>query len=167
MQHIAYYRVSTAQQGESGLGIAAQKELVMRFLGNAPLIAEFTEIESGKRHKNRPQLLAALELCKRKRAKLVIAKLDRLSRNVAFIADLMESDVEFVCCDNPHATKLMLHMLAAFAQHERDIISLRIKEALAEVNRDLANRGARVSKAGKMPQGQRPAAWFRGQGSPE
>jgi DNA invertase Pin-like site-specific DNA recombinase len=138
------------QQGESGLGLAAQKELVLQFLGNDSLLAEFTELESGKRHKNRPQLLAALDLCKRKKAKLVIAKLDRLSRHVAFIADLIESGVEFVCCDNPHATKLMLHMLAAFAQHERETISLRIREALAQVKRDLATHGSRVSKAGKI-----------------
>jgi DNA invertase Pin-like site-specific DNA recombinase len=149
MHAVAYFRVSTLQQGESGLGLAAQKELVLRFLGNDPLLAEFTEVESGKRHKNRPQLLAALDLCKRKKAKLVIAKLDRLSRNVAFIADLMESRVEFVCCDNPHATPLHLHIQAAFAQHERETISLRIKEALAQVKRDLATHGTRVSKAGK------------------
>jgi DNA invertase Pin-like site-specific DNA recombinase len=83
MEAIAYYRVSSAQQGESGLGLAAQKDVVMRYMGNIPPIAEFTEIESCKRHKNRPQLLAALELWKKK-AKLEIAKLDRLSRNVAF-----------------------------------------------------------------------------------
>ena len=79
----------------------------------------------------------------------MIAKLDRLSRNVAFIADLMESGVEFVCCDNPHATKFMLHMLAAFAQHEPETISLRIREALAQVKADLAANGSRISKAGK------------------
>ncbi|HEX3747658.1 MAG TPA: recombinase family protein [Bryobacteraceae bacterium] len=149
MLHVGYYRVSTSQQGESGLGLAAQKEVVLRFIGNDPLLAEFTEVESGKRHKNRPQLLAALELCKKRKAKLVIAKLDRLSRNVAFIADLMESGVEFVCCDNPHATKLMLHLLAAFAQHERETISLRIREALSQAKRDLATHGYRVSKAGR------------------
>jgi hypothetical protein len=87
MEHVGYFSVSTLQQGASGLGLAAQKELVMRFIGNRALLAEFTEVESGKRHRNRPQLLAALELCKEKKAKLVIAKLDRLSRNVAFIGN--------------------------------------------------------------------------------
>ena len=91
MAWVSYVRVSTAQQGESGLGLAAQKDVVLRFIGNEPLLAEFTEVASGKRHKNRPQLLAALELCKKKKAKLVIAKLDRLSRNVAFISSLWKA----------------------------------------------------------------------------
>jgi DNA invertase Pin-like site-specific DNA recombinase len=149
MEAIAYFRVSTLQQGQSGLGLDAQKELVMGFLGNTPLLAAFTEVESGKRHKNRPQLLAALELCKKKKATLVIAKLDRLSRNVAFISSLMESGVDFVCCDNPHANRLMLHMLAAFAEHERDMISQRTKAALARVKTELLN-GPRISLAGKV-----------------
>src|SRR4051794_35006289 len=78
-----------------------------------------------KQHANRPQLLAALQECRKKKATLVIAKLDRLGRNVAFISALMESGVDFVCCDNPHANRLMLHMLAAFAEHEREQISQR------------------------------------------
>jgi DNA invertase Pin-like site-specific DNA recombinase len=150
MQHVAYYRVSTLQQGESGLGLAAQKDVVLRFIGNEPLLAEFTEIESGRRHKNRPQLLAALELCKKKKARLVIAKLDRLSRNVAFISSLMESGVDFVCCDNPHANRLMLHLLAAFAEHEREIISQRIKAAFGRIKADLALNGSRISKSGRV-----------------
>jgi DNA invertase Pin-like site-specific DNA recombinase len=94
------------------------------------LTAEYTEIESGKRN-DRPNLQAALAACKRQKAILIIAKLDRLARNVAFIANLMESGVEFVAVDNPHASKLMLHMLAAFAEHEREQISARTKAALA------------------------------------
>jgi DNA invertase Pin-like site-specific DNA recombinase len=90
---------------------------------------EFVEIESGK-HNERPQLTAALAACKKHRAKLVIAKLDRLSRNLAFIAALMESGVEFVAVDNPHATKLTVHILAAVAEHEREMISERTKAAL-------------------------------------
>ena len=128
---IAYYRVSTDRQGASGLGLEAQRAAVAVHIGTDRLLAEYTEVESGKKHTNRPQLLAALQECRRKKAMLVIAKLDRLGRNVAFISALMESGAEFVCCDNPHANRLMLHMLAAFAEHEREQISQRTKAALA------------------------------------
>jgi DNA invertase Pin-like site-specific DNA recombinase len=127
---IAYYRVSTDRQGASGLGLEAQRDTVTRFIATGQLVAEYTEIESGKKHTNRPQLLAALQECRKRRATLIIAKLDRLGRNVAFISALMESGAEFVCCDNPHANRLMLHMLAAFAEHEREQISQRTKAAL-------------------------------------
>jgi DNA invertase Pin-like site-specific DNA recombinase len=128
---VAYSRVSTDQQGKSGLGLAAQREAVASYLngGSWTLVAEFTEIESGKRA-DRPQLAAALAACKKHRAKLVIAKLDRLSRNLAFIATLMDSGVEFVAVDNPHANKLTVHILAAVAQHEREMIAQRTKDAL-------------------------------------
>src|SRR6266566_9246307 len=117
---VAYFRVSTDRQGKSGLGLEAQREAVMDYLngGSWQLVDEFTEVESGK-HSDRPQLAAALAACKKHRAKLVIAKLDRLSRNLAFIATLMDSGVEFVATDNPHATRLTLHILAAVAEHER------------------------------------------------
>src|SRR5260370_29481903 len=128
---IAYYRVSTDRQGASGLGLDAQRQAVAGFIGTGQLVAEFTEIESGRRHTNRPQLLAALAECRKRRATLVIAKLDRLARNVAFISALMESGADFVCCDNPNASPLLLHMLAAFAEHERQQISERTKAALA------------------------------------
>src|SRR4051794_1999837 len=131
MTYIAYYRVSTDRQGASGLGLEAQRATVLRHLATDQLAAEYTEVESGKKHTNRPQLLAALQECRKRRATLVIAKLDRLGRNVAFISALMESGAEFVCCDNPHANRLMLHMLAAFAEHEREQISQRTKAALA------------------------------------
>ncbi len=127
---IAYYRVSTDRQGASGLGLEAQRAAVLRHIGAGQLAAEYTEVESGKKHTNRPQLLTALQECRRKKATLVIAKLDRLGRNVAFISALMESGADFVCCDNPHANRLMLHMLAAFAEHEREQISQRTKAAL-------------------------------------
>jgi DNA invertase Pin-like site-specific DNA recombinase len=97
--------------------------------GKWSLVGEFTEIESGKRNK-RPELEKALAACKRQRAKLVIAKLDRLSRNLAFIATLMDSGVEFIAVDNPHANKLTVHILAAVAQHEREMIAQRTKDAL-------------------------------------
>ena len=93
------------------------------------MIGEFTEIESGKRNE-RPELERALAICKRHKARLVIAKLDRLSRNLAFIATLMDSGVEFVAVDNPHANKLTIHILAAVAQHEREMIAQRTKDAL-------------------------------------
>jgi DNA invertase Pin-like site-specific DNA recombinase len=98
--------------------------------GSWQLVGEFTEVESGKRS-DRPQLAAALVACKKHKAKLVIAKLDRLSRNLAFIATLMDSGVEFVAVDNPHANKLTVHILAAVAQHEREMIAQRTKDALA------------------------------------
>jgi len=130
---VAYYRVSTASQGESGLGLEAQRIAVQTYLATNPtaeLVAEFTEIESGKK-KNRPELSEAVKLCKRHKATLVIAKLDRLARNVHFVSGLMETNVNFVACDNPHANRLMVHMLAAFAEHEREMISQRTKDGLA------------------------------------
>jgi len=129
---VSYYRVSTAQQGASGLGLEAQREAVSRHVAAAGgvLVAEFTEIESGKKN-DRPQIAAALADCRLRRATLVIAKLDRLARNVAFISNLMESGVDFVACDNPHATRLTIHILAAVAEHEREMISQRTKAALA------------------------------------
>src|SRR6516162_1518825 len=128
---VAYFRVSTDRQGKSGLGLEAQRETVMGYLngGRWTLVGEFTEVESGKRA-DRPELEKALAACKRQKAKLVIAKLDRLSRNLAFIATLMESGVEFVAVDNPHANKLTVHILAAVAQHEREMIAQRTKDAL-------------------------------------
>jgi len=142
---VAYYRVSTERQGQSGLGLEAQKKAVADYLngGNWTLAGEFTEIESGKRS-NRPQLAEALALCKRKKAKLVIAKLDRLSRNVAFIAALMESKIEFVAVDNPHATKLTIHILSAVAEHEREMIAARTKAALQAAKA----RGVRLGRNG-------------------
>jgi DNA invertase Pin-like site-specific DNA recombinase len=126
---VGYYRVSTDRQGRSGLGLEAQQAAIRGYLGQATPIAEFTEIETGKRN-DRPQLKEALALCRKRKAKLVIAKLDRLSRNLAFIATLMDSGVEFVAVDNPHATRLTLHILAAVAEHERHMIAERTKAAL-------------------------------------
>jgi len=124
--------VSTDKQGGSGLGLDAQRQAVMNYLNGGPwrLVAEHTEVESGKRNA-RPELQKALAACRRHKAKLCIAKLDRLSRNLAFIATLMDSGVEFVATDNPHANKLTIHILAAVAEHEREAISERTKAALA------------------------------------
>ena len=138
---IAYYRVSTDRQGASGLGLDAQRAAVARHLGGqGELIAEYTEIESGRRHTNRPQLLAALDECRKRRAVLLIARLDRLARNVAFIANLMEGGADFVAVDMPTANRLTIHILAAVAEHEREMISKRTKAALAEAKR----RGTRL-----------------------
>jgi DNA invertase Pin-like site-specific DNA recombinase len=128
---IAYYRVSTDRQGRSGLGLEAQRAAVGRYLAGIGgiLLAEHTEVETGRRN-DRPELQKALAACRKHKARLVIAKLDRLSRNVAFIATMMDAGVEFVACDNPHATRLTLHILAAVAEHEREMISARTKAAL-------------------------------------
>jgi DNA invertase Pin-like site-specific DNA recombinase len=130
---VSYLRVSTDAQGSSGLGIEAQRKAVETYLNGVSwtLAQEFIEVESGKRSNNRPQLAAALMACKKLKAKLIVAKLDRLARNVAFISKLMEAGVEFVACDFPHANKLTIHILAAVAEHERELISSRTKEALA------------------------------------
>ena len=129
---IAYFRVSTDRQGQSGLGLEAQRQAVMDYLngGNWKLVAEYTEVESGKRN-DRPELAAAMDACRRQKAKLVIAKFDRLARNVHFISGLMESGVDFVAVDMPEANKLTVHVLAAVAEHEREQISARTKAALA------------------------------------
>lgn len=129
---VAYYRVSTSKQGRSGLGLEAQLSTVESYAQRerGQIIASFQEIETGKRN-DRPELLKALALCRQKKAVLVIAKIDRLSRNMAFIANLMESHVQFVACDNPEANELTLHIMAAMAQHERKATSQRTKEALA------------------------------------
>jgi DNA invertase Pin-like site-specific DNA recombinase len=128
---VTYFRVSTGAQARSGLGIEAQKDAVARFLKPDDVtVGSFTETESGKLNA-RPQLAAALRLCRQRRCTLLIAKLDRLSRNVAFLAALLEGDVQVIACDNPAATKFTLHILAAVAEHEAEMISVRTKAALA------------------------------------
>jgi DNA invertase Pin-like site-specific DNA recombinase len=129
---VAYYRVSTRRQGTSGLGLEAQQKAVRDYLngGRWQLVEEVVEIESGKRD-DRPQLAHALDLCRAWRATLIIAKLDRLARNVEFTARLMNSSVEFVAVDFPQANRLTIHILAAMAEHEREMISARTKAALA------------------------------------
>lgn len=130
---IAYYRVSTARQGRSGLGLDAQQAAVRGYLngGAWSLVSEVIEVESGKRN-DRPKLAEALRLCRLHKATLIIAKLDRLARNVAFVSDLMESGVEFVAVDFPQANRLTVHILAAVAEHEAKAISERTKAALAQ-----------------------------------
>ena len=130
MDYVAYYRVSTQRQGASGLGLEAQRAAIEAFIASrGSIIAEFTEVESGKLAV-RPQLEAALLAAKRAKATLVIAKLDRLARNVAFIAALLEQRVPFVACDLPEANEFVLHVMAAVAHHEARAISERTKLAL-------------------------------------
>lgn len=126
--YIAYYRVSTAKQGRSGLGLEAQQADVKRFTTN--VIAEYTEVESGGSN-TRPKLIEALKHCKQANATLLIAKLDRLSRNVLFIETLKAQGVKFVCCDMPEANEFVIGIMAQLAQYERKLISNRIKSALA------------------------------------
>lgn len=129
--YASYYRVSTERQGRSGLGLEAQQMAVREFLKNSQgkLLREFTEIESGRR-RDRPQLAAALELCRRSGASLVIAKLDRLARNVAFVSSLLESRVRFVAADMPEADRAFLQLAAVFGEWEARKISERTSAAL-------------------------------------
>ncbi|MBB5695794.1 recombinase family protein [Muricoccus pecuniae] len=128
---VAYLRVSTEGQGRSGLGLEAQREAVTRHVTGMEglVVAEFVEVESGRK-KERPQLAAALATCRAGRATLVIAKLDRLARNVAFMSNLMESGIEFVAADMPAVNRLTVHILAAVAEDETRMISARTRAAL-------------------------------------
>jgi len=129
---ISYLRVSTQRQGKSGLGLEAQREAVAVYLngGSWELIEEVVEVESGKRN-DRPELARALSLCRVHGAKLLVAKLDRLARNVAFISALMEAGVDFEAVDLPQANRFTVHIMAAMAEHEAGAISTRTKAALA------------------------------------
>lgn len=146
---VSYLRVSTARQGNSGLGLEAQRDAVARYLdgGNWKLVREMVEIESGKRN-DRPAIAEALRLCRVHRATLIIAKLDRLARNVHFISSLMESGVEFVAVDFPQANRLTVHILAAVAEHEAAMISARTKAALGAAKaRGISLGGLRIPTA--------------------
>jgi|TARA_B110000090_G_C13196071_1_gene375072 DNA invertase Pin-like site-specific DNA recombinase len=144
MEYIAYYRVSTQKQGVSGLGLKAQKEAVENFLSPELIDKEFTEIETGTNKKYRPILNEALELCRKHNATLIIAKLDRLARNVSFVSSLIDSKVKFKAVDNPHATELTIHILSAVAQDEAKRISKRIKDALAIKRKELDLIGGKL-----------------------
>lgn len=148
---VAYYRVSTARQGKSGLGLEAQKEAVRLFLETRgrPPVAEVVEIESGKRS-DRAGLREALQLCRLHGARLVIAKLDRLARNVAFTANLMDSGVDFDALDYPQANRFTIHIMAAVAEHETAMISARTKAALAAAKARGVALGGRREGAGDL-----------------
>ncbi len=139
-KYIAYYRVSTKAQGDSGLGVEAQRTAVAGFVKGV-ILAEFTEVESGKNNQ-RAQLAAAIDRAKKEGAILVIAKLDRLSRNASFIFTLRDSGVNFQCVDMPDANTLTIGIFATLAQHERELISSRTKSALAAK----IAQGARLGK---------------------
>ncbi len=145
--YIAYYRVSTLRQGESGLGLQAQRRVTAQFVMSSAgdLVNEYTEVESGK-VKNRPQLDAAVEACRKTGSILLIAKLDRLARNVAFIANLIESGVKFIAVDMPNADRFMLHVYAAMGEEEGRRISERTKSALASAKA----RGVELGRNGKI-----------------
>jgi DNA invertase Pin-like site-specific DNA recombinase len=148
MKVISYIRVSTAKQGASGLGLEAQQEAVAQYLAatKAELVQDFVEVESGRKtEKDRPQLQAALEACKKHKATLVVAKLDRLARNVHFVSGLMQSKVKFTALDLPEANDLTIHIMAAFAEHEAKRISERTKAALVAAKA----RGVVLGAAGK------------------
>jgi DNA invertase Pin-like site-specific DNA recombinase len=146
---IAYYRVSTKQQGASGLGLEGQQSAVEAYARQcgARIVAGYVEVESGK-IADRPELTKALAHARRNKATLCVAKLDRLSRNVEFLARVMNSDAEFVACDNPAANRLTLHILAAVAEAEAKAISDRTKAALAAAKK----RGIKLGSA-------RPGHW--------
>jgi DNA invertase Pin-like site-specific DNA recombinase len=132
---IAYFRVSTEKQGKSGLGLAAQQRKIFEFASQAGLvIAEFCDIQSGK-DDSRVELQKAIQLARRENAKIVIARLDRFSRRVSFIASILEQGIGLVCAEMPNATDFQLHIFAALAQEERRLISERTKAALAEAKR--------------------------------
>jgi DNA invertase Pin-like site-specific DNA recombinase len=145
---VGYYRVSTQRQGRSGLGLEAQRKAIIdRLRGRGQLIAEYTEIESGRKS-DRPKLAEALAACRLHRATLVIAKLDRLARNVAFVSNLMEASVDFEAADFPQANRLTIHILSAVAEHEARLISERTRVALAAAKARGAVLGGFRGRAG-------------------
>ena len=169
---ISYCRVSTDRQGRSGLGLDAQRAAIASHLGarGGQLVGEYVEVESGKVD-DRPKLREALDVCQRLGARLIIAKLDRLSRDVAFIANLMRSTADFVVCDYPDANRLTIHIMAAVAESEREMISKRTREALAaakvrgvklgkpeNLTSEAARRGRKLGTKARREKSQRFAA---------
>lgn len=141
-KYVAYLRVSTKKQGYSGLGLEAQKEIILRHLQDKIPIAEFVEVESGRKAE-RAKLKEALKECRKTGATLIVAKLDRLARNVSFLSSLLESDVEIVFCDFPQANKMVLHILSAISQYEAELTASRTKQALKAKNKEDLNLAIR------------------------
>lgn len=129
--YVAYCRVSTQKQGFSGLGLEGQREMIRNYLKGKEPIAEFIEVESGKKN-NRPKLTEALELCKKTGSTLIVAKLDRLSRNVAFTSKLLESDINIIFTDMPEANRLVLHIISSISEYEISLVKTRTKAALEQ-----------------------------------
>jgi DNA invertase Pin-like site-specific DNA recombinase len=160
---VSYLRVSTCRQGASGLGLDAQRAAVVDFLQGAAPLAEFVEVETGRGADaldRRPQLRAALAYTKKHKARLVIAKLDRLSRNLHFVSGLLESGVEFTAADMPFANRMTVQLMAVFAEHEREQISARTKAALAAAKARgviLGANGANLARAQKAAAAERTA----------
>jgi DNA invertase Pin-like site-specific DNA recombinase len=147
-KYVAYYRVSTQKQGNSGLGLQAQKNAVLNHVNEKEnLIGEFTEVETGTRKKKRIEIYKAIELAKASKAILIVAKLDRLARDVEFTSALFNGGVEFICCDNPNANKLTIQLLSVIAEHEAEVISRRIKDAL-KVKKEKIDKGIYINKDG-------------------
>jgi DNA invertase Pin-like site-specific DNA recombinase len=149
---VAYYRVSTDKQGKSGLGLDAQRDRVTTYLngGNWSLIGEFTEVESGRMN-DRPALAQAVKLCKREKATLVVATLDRLTRDLAFGATLLnDNKVKFVCADFPEASREMLQMRMVFAEWEARKIGERTKAALGELKKQGVKLGSPTPEIGSV-----------------
>lgn len=156
-KYVAYLRVSTARQGRSGLGLEAQREAVQRFVASRSgriIAPEYVEIESGKVN-TRPELDKAVKRCRATGATLVVAKLDRLSRNVAFLMTLRDSGVAFVAADLPEANTMTVGVMAVVAQHEREAISVRTKAALAAAKRRGTKLGGRRKGAPNIKRWQR------------
>ena len=128
-KYVAYLRVSTQKQGYSGLGLEAQREIIRNHLHDTTPVAEFVEVESGRKS-DRPKLKEALALCRKDGATLIVAKLDRLARSVSFLSNLLESDVDIVFCDFPQANKMVLHIISAISHYEAELIAARTKASL-------------------------------------
>ena len=168
--YVGYYRVSTEKQGKSGLGLEAQQTAVEAFIASkgadAKLVATFTEVESGKRSDNRPELTKAMEHARLTGATLLIAKLDRLSRDAHFLLGLQKAGVRFVAADMPEANELVVGIMAVIAQAERKMISTRTKAALAEARKRVTVTGQRMHPDDEAPRAVRPAQRiYRGRAS--
>lgn len=151
-QYVSYFRVSTQSQGIEGLGIQAQQVSVLRYVeGNGVIIKSFTEVETSTRKKKRIEIYKAIEYAKANGAILIVAKLDRLARDVAFTSALFNGGVDFVCCDNPTANKLTIQLLSVIAENEAEMISTRTKETLAIKKQNIA-KGIYANKDGSVMQ---------------
>ena len=140
--YIAYLRQSTTKQERSGLGVEAQRDIINSFIKEGVILAEYVETESGRKS-DRPKLQEALALCRKTNSILIVAKLDRLSRNVAFTSKLLESDIEIIFCDFPQANRLILHIISSIAEYEANLISQRTRQSLKAKK----ERGVKLGKS--------------------